>query len=227
MIKILLVEDDTKISSFVKLGLEKNDCIVDVAYDSAMGERLALKKKFDVIILDVIMPGISGFELCKKIRSNQIKTPILMLTSLDSTEDKVEGFDSGADDYLLKPFQFQELLARIKALDRRNKDQVVSQSLQISDLNIDTVAKKVKRADKEVKLTAREYKLLELLAIHRGKVFDRIEIIEKVWGHTFDTGTNVVDVHINALRNKIDKNYPEKLIHTVIGMGYALDDRKE
>jgi DNA-binding response OmpR family regulator len=226
MIKILLVEDDTKISSFVKLGLEKNDCTVEVAYDSAMGEKLGLKKKFDVIVLDVIVPGINGFELCKKLRNNGIKTPILMLTSLDSTEDKLEGFDSGADDYLLKPFQFQELFARIKALDRRGKDNIVSPVLTIADLEINTVSKKVKRGDKEVKLTAREYKLLELLASNKGKVFDRLEITEKVWGHSFNSGTNVVDVHINSLRNKIDKDFDDKLIRTAIGMGYALDDKK-
>jgi two-component system, OmpR family, copper resistance phosphate regulon response regulator CusR len=226
--KILMVEDDPKISSFVKLGLESNDCIVDVAYDSAMGEKLAFKKSYDVMILDVIVPGINGFELCKKIRNNNIKTPILMLTSLDSTEDKVTGFDSGADDYLLKPFQFQELLARIKALNRRNRDRdtISNLSIRISDLELDTVTKKVKRNSKEIKLTAREFKILELLASNKGKVFDRIEIAEKVWGITFNTGTNVIDVHINSLRNKIDKGFSPTLIHTVIGMGYVLDDEK-
>lgn len=219
------MEDDPEISSFIKLGLEKNDCIVDLVYDSAMGEKLGLKKKYDVIILDVIVPGINGFELCKKLRDNHIKTPILMLTSLDSTEDKVTGFENGADDYLLKPFQFQELLARIRALHRRSTDSFVTSNLKISDLEIDTIAKKVKRSNIDIKLTAREYKILELLANNKGKVFQRIEIIEKIWGNTFDTGTNVIDVHINALRNKIDKNFDCKLIQTVIGIGYVLDDR--
>ncbi len=223
--KVLMMEDDPDISSFVKLGLEKNDCNVDLAYDSAIAEKLALKKKYDVILLDVIVPGINGFELCKKLRNNNIKTPILMLTSLDSTEDKVTGFDSGADDYLLKPFQFLELLARIKALDRRSKDSFIAPTLKILDLEIDTISKKVKRANEEIKLTAREYKILELLASNKGKVFERIEIIGKIWGNSFDTGTNVIDVHINALRNKIDKDFSQKLIHTVIGMGYALDDK--
>jgi len=219
------MEDDPDISAFIKMGLEKNNCIVDVTYDSAMAEKLALKKKYDVIILDVIVPGINGFELCRKLRNNHIKTPVLMLTSLDSTEDKVTGFDYGADDYLLKPFQFQELLARIRALDRRSKDSFVAPVLRISDLEIDTISKKVKRDNKEIKLTAREYKILELLANNRGKVFDRIEIIEKIWGNSFDTGTNVIDVHINSLRNKIDKDFSQKLIHTFIGMGYALDEQ--
>jgi DNA-binding response OmpR family regulator len=223
--KVLIMEDDPDISAFIKMGLEKNNCIVDVTYDSAMAEKLALKKKYDVIILDVIVPGINGFELCRKLRNNHIKTPVLMLTSLDSTEDKVTGFDYGADDYLLKPFQFQELLARIRALDRRSKDSFVAPVLRISDLEIDTISKKVKRDNKEIKLTAREYKILELLANNRGKVFDRIEIIEKIWGNSFDTGTNVIDVHINSLRNKIDKDFSQKLIHTFIGMGYALDEQ--
>ena len=219
------MEDDPKISSFVKLGLEKNDCTVDVAYDSAMAEKLAMKKKYDVFIFDVIVPGINGFELCKKLRNNNVKTPILMLTSLDSTEDKVTGFEYGADDYLLKPFQFQELLARIKALDRRSKDKFVNQVLKVADLEIDTVTKKVNRSGKEIKLTAKEYKMLELLASNKGKVFDRLEITDKVWDVSFDSGTNVIDVHINSLRNKIDKGFEKKLIRTVIGMGYVVDDK--
>jgi len=219
------MEDDPKISSFVKLGLEKNDCTVDVAYDSAMAEKLAMKKKYDVFIFDVIVPGINGFELCKKLRNNNVKTPILMLTSLDSTEDKVTGFEYGADDYLLKPFQFQELLARIKALDRRSKDKFVNQVLKVADLEIDTVTKKVSRSGKEIKLTAKEYKMLELLVSNKGKVFDRLEITDKVWDVSFDSGTNVIDVHINSLRNKIDKGFEKKLIRTVIGMGYVVDDK--
>lgn len=177
-----MVEDDPKISSFVKLALENNDCIVDVAYDSLMGEKLALKKKYDVIVLDVIMPGINGFELCKKIRDNNITTPILMLTSLNSTEDKLMGFDSGADDYLLKPFEFQELLARLKALKRRSNEVVVNRVLKIADLVLDTNSKKVQRSNIEIKLTAHEYKILELLITNRGRVLERIEIAEKIWG---------------------------------------------
>jgi len=220
--KILLVEDDLQISSFVKLGLERNDCSVDVAYDGTIGETLALKRKYDVIVLDVIIPGITGFELCKKIRFNNIKTPILMLTSLDSTEDKVMGFDSGADDYLLKPFVFQELKARINALFRRSNNMVVSPVINISDLEVDTISKKVKRGNKEIKLTAIEYKLLELLTSQKGKVFDKIEIAEKIWGISFDSGTNVIDVHIHALRHKIDKDHPVKLIYTIKNIGFVI-----
>jgi len=222
--KVLMVEDDPKISSFVKLGLENNDCMVDIAYDSDIGEKLALRRKYDVILLDVILPGITGFELCKKIRDNEIKTPILMLTSMDSIEDKMKGFENGADDYLLKPFSFQELFARIKALNRRGSELNVNPLLKIADLEVDTVSKKVRRNCVEIKLTSKEFKLLELLLSNKGKVFDRMEITEKVWGISFNPGTNVIDVHINSLRNKIDKGRTPKLIHTKIGMGYVINE---
>ena len=222
--KILLMEDDPKLTSFLKIGLERNDCTLDVASDGNTGEKLALSKKYDVIILDVIVPGLNGFEVCQRIRHNNIKTPVLMLTSLDSLEDKITGFESGADDYLLKPFNFQELLARIKALNRRSKDIFVDPFIKISGLEIDTVAKKVRRDNNNIKLTAIEYKLLELLASHKGKVFERFEITEKVWNASFNSGTNVIDVHVNSLRKKIDKGFSPKLIHTVVGIGYELND---
>jgi len=224
-VKILLVEDDSQIASFVKLGLESNQFFVDVAYDGIMGEKLARQKKYDVIVLDVILPGINGFQLCRILRNNNIKSPILMLTSLNSTEDKVTGFDSGADDYLLKPFAFQELLARIKALNRRNSEIMLSPVLKVLDLELDTVTKRVIRSEKEIKLTTLEYKLLELLLSHPGKVFERIEISEKIWGTSFNTGTNFINVHINSLRNKIDKDHPDKLIHTVKGIGYVIQEK--
>lgn len=220
--KILLVEDDTKISSFIKLGLEDNDYNVSVAYDSAMAEKLIFSKNFDVIILDVIIPGINGLDLCKKIRIANIKTPVLMLTSLDSVDDKIAGFDCGADDYLVKPFVFKELHARIKALDRRHTETIVAPVQKVADLELDTVSKKVKRKDKEIKLTAKEYTILELLINNKGKVLNRIEIAEKVWGNSFNSGTNVIDVHINSLRNKIDKDFSPKLIHTLVSFGYVL-----
>jgi two-component system, OmpR family, copper resistance phosphate regulon response regulator CusR len=219
--KILLVEDDTKISSFVKLGLEDADHNVTVAYDSTMAEKIVFNKPFDVIILDVIIPGINGLELCKKIRNNNIKTPVIMLTSLDTLEDKIAGFDCGADDYLVKPFNFKELLARIKALDRRHSESLITPMRKIADLEIDSITKKVKRNDKEIKLTAKEFAILELLVSSAGKVFDRMEIAEKIWGFSF-SGTNLIDVHINSLRNKIDKDFSPKLIHTLVGFGYVL-----
>jgi DNA-binding response OmpR family regulator len=222
--KILLVEDDPKISSFVKIGLESNDCLVDIAYDSIIGEKLAFTRKYDVIILDVVIPGISGFDLCKKIRNNNNLTPVIMLTSLDSVEDKLTGFDCGADDYLVKPFSFQELYARIKALVRRNKEVLVNPVIKVLDLELDSVAKKVRRNEKEITLTATEYKILELLLSNKGKVFDRMLIAEKIWGYSFNSGTNVIDVHINSLRKKIDKDFTQKLIHTKKGFGYILSE---
>lgn len=219
--KILLVEDDTKISSFVKLGLEDSDHNVTVAYDSAMAEKIVFNKTFDIIILDVIIPGINGLELCKKIRNNNIKTPIIMLTSLDTLEDKIAGFDCGADDYLVKPFNFKELVARIKALGRRHTESIITPMHKIADLEIDSITKKVKRNDQEIKLTAKEFAILELLVSSAGKVFDRMEIAEKIWGFSF-SGTNLIDVHINSLRNKIDKDFSPKLIHTLVGFGYVL-----
>jgi DNA-binding response OmpR family regulator len=225
--KILLVEDDPKISSFVKIGLESNSCLVDAAFDSEIGESLALTRKYDVIILDVVIPGISGFDLCKKIRSSCNQTPVIMLTSLDSVEDKLKGFDCGADDYLVKPFSFQELFARIKALMRRNKEIVVNPVLKILDLEMDSITKKVKRNDKDISLTATEYKILELLMSNHDKVFDRMHIAEKIWGYSFNSGTNVIDVHINSLRNKVDKSFSKKLIHTKKGFGYLLSEAPE
>jgi len=225
--KILLVEDDPKISSFIRIGLETNDCVVDTAFESTIGERLALSGKYDVIILDVIIPGMTGFDLCKKIRNNGILTPIFMLTSLDSVEDKLKGFDSGADDYLAKPFSFQELLARLKALDRRNKASTVIPVLKILDLELDSIAKKVSRNNLVINLTPTEYKILELLFRNKGKVFDRLLITEKIWGFSFNPGTNLIDVHINSLRKKIDKDFEQKLIHTKKGYGYVLCEESQ
>ena len=175
-----------------------------------MGEKLALSRKYEIIILDVVIPGISGFELCKEIRNNNILTPILMLTSLDSVEDKLTGFECGADDYLVKPFSFQELLARIKALNRRNRGAIVSPVLKVLDLELDSITRTVRRNGKKINLTATEYKILELLLSNKGKVFDRIVIAEKIWGFSFNSGTNVIDVHISSLRKKIDKDFTPK-----------------
>jgi len=223
--KLLLVEDDPKISAFVKIGLESNDFIVDLAYNSQEAEKLAFSRKYDIMILDIVIPGVSGFELCKIFRNNNITSPIILLTSLDSVEDKLEGFDCGADDYLVKPFSFQELLARIKALIRRSKAATVKPALRIADLEVDSIKKKVRRAGKEISLTAIEYKIIELLIENKEKVFDRIQIAEKIWGFSFNSGTNVIDVHITSLRKKIDKDFELKLIHTRRGLGYVLSEK--
>jgi DNA-binding response OmpR family regulator len=222
--RILLVEDDPKISAFIKIGLESYDYIIDNAFDSNMGEKLAFSKKYDVIILDVVIPGISGFDLCKKIRNNNNFTPVIILTSLDSVEDKLTGFDCGADDYLVKPFSFQELFARIKALVRRNKENVMAPLLKVSDLELDSISKKVRRNKSEISLTATEYKILELLMSNKDKVLSRMQIAEQIWGYSFNSGTNVIDVHVNSLRNKIDKDFPQKLIQTKKGFGYVLSE---
>ena len=224
MMKILLVEDDPKISSFIRIGLESNKCQVEIAYDGNIGEILSFSRKFDVIILDVVIPFISGFDLCKRIRNRGILTPILMLTSLDTVEDKLTGFAAGADDYLVKPFSFQELYARLMALNRRDRKELLSPVLKANDLEVDTIGKTVKRDGKEIKLTPTEFKILELLLNNKGKVFERIHITEKIWGVSFNSGTNVIDVHINALRKKIDSNSTQKLIHTIKGFGYVLKD---
>jgi two-component system copper resistance phosphate regulon response regulator CusR len=221
-LKILLVEDEPKVSSFIKKGLEEQTYIVDLAYDGLMGKKLALSNEYDIIILDVILPSISGIELCKEIRKVNTSVPILLLTALGTTEDKVIGLDAGADDYLTKPFKFMELLARIRALTRRKSNQAAPTVLSIADLEMDTGTKIVKRNGKVINLTAREFFLLEFFLQNKGRVLSRAVIAENIWEISFDTGTNIVDVYINYLRNKIDKGFSPKLIHTIIGMGYVL-----
>jgi two-component system copper resistance phosphate regulon response regulator CusR len=220
--KILLVEDERKVASFIKKGLEEQTYLVDLAYDGLMGKKLALANKYDLIIMDVILPGISGIELCKEIRKVDQTIPILLLTALGTTEDKVDGLDAGADDYLTKPFKFQELLARIRALSRRKNNQVTPVIFSIADLEMNTSAKTVKRNGQLINLTAREFFLLEFFLKNIGRVLSRAEIAENIWEISFDTGTNIVDVYINYLRNKIEKGFSPKLIHTVIGMGYVM-----
>ena len=220
--KILLVEDEPKVSSFIKKGLEEQTYIVDIAYDGLMGKKLALNIEYDIIILDVILPSISGIELCKEIRKVNTSVPILLLTAIGTTEDKVLGLDAGADDYLTKPFKFMELLARIRALTRRKNNLSAPTILTFADLELDTGSKIVKRNCKIINLTAREFFLLEFFLKNKERVLSRAEIAENIWEISFDTGTNIVDVYINYLRNKIDKGFSPKLIHTIIGMGYVL-----
>ncbi len=221
--KILLVEDEPKVVEFIKKGLEEKGYEMEVAYDGQMGERLALKGKYDLIILDVIPPYLNGYDLCKRIREKGLQIPILMLTALGTTEDKISGFDAGADDYLVKPFEFAELLARIKALSKRSSGLIQTSNLvKVADLELDLDKKSARRGDRSIELTAKEFALLEFLMTNKGKVVSRSEIAEKVWDITFDTGTNVVDVYINILRKKIDRDFEHKLIHTRIGLGYSL-----
>ncbi|HEX6226669.1 MAG TPA: response regulator transcription factor [Chryseolinea sp.] len=225
---ILVVEDEQKVAAFIKAGLEEQGYDIDLAYDGYTGEKLALNKKYNLILLDVIIPIMNGLELCKRIKSVRPETPILMLTALGTTEDKVIGFDSGADDYLVKPFEFKELVVRIKALTKRSQlrqePHNVATVLKVADLELDVDKKMAFRGDRIMSLTAKEFSLLEFLMRNKGRVLSRPEIAEHVWDVTFDTGTNVVEVYVNILRKKIDKDFPKKLIHTRIGLGYVIQE---
>lgn len=225
---ILVVEDEQKVAAFLKNGLEEQRYQVDLAYDGYTGEKLALSKDYQVILLDVIIPVINGIELCKKIKAAKPDVPILMLTALGTTDDKLTGFDSGADDYLVKPFEFKELVARIKALTKRTHSKAhevyIPNILTVADLQLDIDKKAAIRGQKTISLTAKEFSLLEYLMRNKGRVISRPDIAEHVWDITFDTGTNVVEVYINILRKKIDKDFTNKLIHTRIGLGYVMQD---
>lgn len=222
-VRTLLIEDEAAVAVMINKGLSESGYSVTVAPDGHIGLDMALNNHFDIIILDIMLPGINGLELCKKLRRNEVTTPILMLTALDSTENIVSGLDNGADDYMTKPFKFPELEARLRNLARRNNSSVKPSDLvQAGDLVMNTAAKSVSRDGQEISLTATEYRLLEFMLRNKGKVLSRIELLENVWSINFNMGTNVVDVYVNYLRKKIDKNNPVKLIHTVTGMGYII-----
>lgn len=219
--KILLIEDEPGLVSVVVRGLTEAGMEISVAGDGDTGLEMALKHNFDLVILDIMLPGMNGIQVCKEIRKKNDSMPVLMLTALSSTENIVTGLDSGADDYLIKPFKFAELEARIRSLVRRSKSGTIADHIiSIADLKLDTNSKTVKRDDKPISLTATEYRLLEYFLQNRDKVLSRIQILENVWDIDFNMGTNVVDVYVNYLRKKIDNGYPVKLIHTVFGMGY-------
>ncbi|KQN33444.1 two-component system response regulator [Pedobacter sp. Leaf41] len=220
---ILLVEDEPNVVSVISRGLSDEGFTVSVAPDGLIGKQLAADNQFDLIILDIMLPGINGLELCKIIKSETPNVPVIMLTALGTTENVVNGLDNGADDYLIKPFKFAELFARIRMLLRRyngaaNLDQIIN----IADLQINMTAKTVKRNNQEIILTATEYRLLEFMAKNKSKILSRIDILESVWDIDFNLGTNVVDVYVNYLRKKIDKHADQKLIHTAVGLGYVL-----
>lgn len=225
---ILVIEDEHKVAAFIKNGLEEQGYHVDLAYDALTGEKLALSNEYQILLLDVIIPGINGLQLCKKIKDANPVIPILMLTALGTTDDKVTGFDAGADDYLVKPFEFKELLARIKALTKRSstitQEKPNEEILKIADLQLDLAKKVALRGGRIISLTAKEFALLEYMIRNKGRVLSRVDIAEKVWEVTFDTGTNVVEVYVNILRKKIDKDFATKLIHTRIGLGYVIQE---
>jgi len=219
--KILLIEDEKKIASFIKRGLKENNYTVDVAYDGEKGFYLADINTYDLIILDVMLPDKDGISVCRDLRKLKIDTPVLMLTARNEVKDKVSGLDSGADDYLTKPFVFDELLARVRALSRRKRSEKTT-TLKVADLVLDQLTRKVTRAGKEIILTSREYSLLEYLMLNASQVVTRTMISEHVWEDDFDTFTNVINVYVNYLRNKINDGYDKKLISSIRGVGYTI-----
>ncbi len=223
--RILLVEDEKKVADIVARGLKAERYAVDVVHDGLEAWEMANAYDYDLAILDLMLPGMSGTELLEKIRRKNQQVPILILTALGSMDDKVKNFEAGADDYLTKPFAYAELLVRVKALLRRgpvNRSSV----LRVGDLEIDRLAQNVRRAGKKIELTAKEYSLLEYLASHPGRVFSRTMIIEHVWDQSFEGLTNIVDVYVRHLRAKVDDEFPVKLLHTVRGVGYSLSDEE-
>ncbi|SKA10443.1 response regulator transcription factor [Sediminibacterium ginsengisoli] len=224
--KILIVEDEKKIAAALKKGLTENGYYVEVAYDGLIGKKLFLSHPYDLIILDINLPGLNGYDLCKQIRNHNQQIPVIMLTAMNTTEDKIEGFDAGADDYVIKPFEFKELLVRIRALLKRimNQQLPTGNILKAADLEMNLDTKEVKRGDQPILLTAKEFQLLEYFMRNRNRVLSRADIAERVWDIDFDTKTNVIDVYVNYLRKKIDKNFATRLIHTQVGMGYILKE---
>lgn len=219
--KVLVIEDEFKAIEALKQGFEEHQISVDLAHEGLNGLRLALDNDYDVIISDIVMPNLNGIELVKSLREKKQSTPIILLTALAGTNNTVEGLDAGADDYLVKPFEFKELLARVKALSRRGKGRAQSNQILIfEDVRMDIDAKEFYRSNKKIDLTPKEFALLEYFLRHQGRVISKAEIAEKVWDIHFDTNTNMIEVYINYLRNKMDRPFDKKLIHTIFGAGY-------
>ncbi|TDH27927.1 response regulator transcription factor [Segetibacter sp. 3557_3] len=224
--RILIVEDEKKIADTLNFGLSENGYHTEVAYDGNLGYQLFQANTFDLTVLDINIPGMNGYELCKLIRAENREMPIIMLTAMTSIDDKIEGYDAGADDYIIKPFEFKELLMKIRVLLRRTMSNRVPPGtiLKAADLELNIDSKEVKRGNTTINLTAKEFQLLEYLLRNKNKVLSRSEIAINVWEIDFDTNTNVIDVYINYVRNKIDKPFSQKLIHTQVGMGYILKE---
>jgi DNA-binding response OmpR family regulator len=224
--KILIVEDERKIADTLKFGLSEIGFYVEVAYDGTIGYHLFCTKDFNLVILDINLPGMNGYDLCKAIRLKNQHIPVLMLTSMSTLNDKIEGYDSGADDYMVKPFEFKELLLKIRSLLKRTMNQSlpVGTILIAADLEMNLDSKEVKRDDRIINLTAKEFQLLEYLLRNKNRLVSRVDIAINVWDVDFETNTNVIDVYISYLRNKVDKYFEHKLIQTHVGMGYILKD---
>jgi heavy metal response regulator len=221
--RILVVEDEKKVARFIQQGLEEEHYSVDVAHDGAQGLTMAETQSYDAIVLDVMLPEKDGITFTREFRAQKRSTPILMLTAKTSLEEKVGGLDSGADDYLTKPFAFAELLARLRSLLRRGAQEKTT-VLSLGELVLDTITHKAQRADRTIDLTAKEYALLEFFLRNKERVLSRTIIAEHIWDYHFDTGTNLIDVYINHLRNKVDTGFDKKLIHTVRGVGYVMKE---
>jgi DNA-binding response OmpR family regulator len=225
-IRILLVEDEPRIADTLRFGLEENGYEVSVAYDGQIGWRMFQNGEYNVVVLDINLPGLNGFELCKLVRAANAQIPIIMLTALSTLDDKIEGYDAGADDYIIKPFEFRELLMKIRVLLRRTTDSNIPMGnlLRAGDLVMNLDTKEVHRNDQPISLTAKEFQLLEYLMRNKNRVVSRADIAINVWDVDFDTNTNIIDVYINYVRNKVDKPFEDKLIHTQVGMGYMLKE---
>jgi two-component system copper resistance phosphate regulon response regulator CusR len=224
--RILIVEDEQKIANTLKQGLTEQGFYVEVAYDGNIAARLFQRHDFNLIVLDINLPGINGYQLSKMIRSRNKQIPIIMLTALNTLDDKIEGYDAGADDYMVKPFEFKELLMKIRVLLKRTMNQTlpVGNLLQVADLSMNLDTREVKRGSQTLKLTAKEFQLLEYLMRNKNRVVSRADLATNVWDIDFDTNTNVIDVYINYIRNKVDKPFDHKLIQTQVGMGYILKE---
>ncbi len=223
--KILLIEDEEKAVKTLKKGLNEHGIDVDYAFDGVRGLEMAVASEYDVIVSDIMVPGINGFDLTRHLRQKGIKTPVLLLTALNATDDKVLGLEVGADDYLTKPYEFKELLARLKALSRRGKEVPPPKLiLTFTDTEMNLTGKEFIRQGKKIELTPKEFALMEYFIRHQGRVISKAEIAEKVWDINFETTSNVVEVYVNYLRNKVDKPFEKKIIHTVFGVGYVLKD---
>ncbi|MEY4609726.1 MAG: hypothetical protein RL246_45 [Bacteroidota bacterium] len=223
MMKILLIEDEPKTVQSLKQGLEENHYTVEVAYDGILARQLATRNTYQLIISDIIIPGINGIDLCRELRALGIQTPILMLTALSTTDDKLIGFEAGADDYLAKPFDFKEFLARVKALIKRSNQTILeAQTLRFADLEMDLTSHLVSRSGQLINLTSKEFQLLEYFLRNQEKVLSKAEIAESIWEVEDENSSNLIEVYVNYLRKKVDKGFSSKLIHTQFGMGYIL-----
>jgi two-component system, OmpR family, copper resistance phosphate regulon response regulator CusR len=226
-IKILLIEDEKKLADTISKGLRELDYHVETAYDGKIAMRFFESNNYHLIITDINLPGINGYDLCKFFRSHDKHVPIIMLTAFSTTDDKIEGFDAGADDYIVKPFEFKEMLARVRVLLKRTMNQLLpmGNKLVVADLELNVDSKEVTRNGQSIQLTAKEFQLLEYFMRNRNRVVSRADIAERVWDLDFDTQTNVIDVYVNFLRKKMDRDFEPKLIYTQVGMGYIMKDK--